>query len=66
MSRFEKIKRMITIALGFAFATYLIMSGIAMLKQDEKKSSSNEFNKTASLHNEVIHVDVKELNSQQQ
>ena len=36
MSRFEKIKRTITIALGFALATYLIMSGMAMLKVEDK------------------------------
>lgn len=31
MSTKEKIKRTILIALGFALATYLIMSGMAML-----------------------------------
>ncbi|WP_457748683.1 hypothetical protein [Sulfurimonas sp.] len=36
MSTKEKIKRTILIALGFALATYLIMSGMAML---EKKSA---------------------------
>jgi len=35
MNRVEKIKRTILIALGFALATYLIMSGAAMLKQEE-------------------------------
>ena len=35
MSKFEKIKKMFLIALGFGLATYLIMSGMAMLdKQD--------------------------------
>lgn len=34
MSRFEKIKKMVLIALGFGLATYLIMSGIAMLSVD--------------------------------
>jgi hypothetical protein len=34
MSIKEKIKRTILIALGFALATYLIMSGTAILNQD--------------------------------
>ncbi|MDF1878242.1 hypothetical protein JHD46_01165 [Sulfurimonas sp. SAG-AH-194-C20] len=34
MSTKEKIKRTILIALGFGLATYLIMSGTAMLNQD--------------------------------
>ena len=39
MSKIEKIKRIILIALGFGLATYLIMSGIAMLEQDTNISS---------------------------
>ena len=35
MSKTEKIKRTILIALGFAFATYLIMSGMAILDQEK-------------------------------
>jgi len=41
MSKIEKIKKIITIATGFALATYLIMSGSAILSQEsaaEKKS----------------------------
>jgi len=38
MSKLEKIKRTILIALGFALATYLIMSGTAMLNNDEVKT----------------------------
>ncbi len=38
MSTMEKIKRMILIALGFGAATYLMMSGFAILKNSEKKS----------------------------
>ncbi|MEA1983665.1 MAG: hypothetical protein U9N39_08975 [Campylobacterota bacterium] len=40
MSKMEKIKRTILIALGFALATYLIMSGMAILdtKQDTNTS----------------------------
>ena len=34
MSKIEKIKRMVLIALGFGLATYLIMSGSAILNQD--------------------------------
>ncbi len=34
MSRQEKIKRVVLIALGFGLATYLIMSGSAILQQD--------------------------------
>ena len=38
MSRVQKIKRTILIALGFALATYLIMSGMAIL--DTKESTT--------------------------
>lgn len=38
MSKTEKIKRTILIALGFAMATYLIMSGWAIL---DKKEDTN-------------------------
>jgi len=34
MSTIEKIKRTILIALGFGLATYLIMSGTAMLNKE--------------------------------
>lgn len=36
MSKLEKIKRIILIALGFGLATYLIISGMAILEQEEK------------------------------
>jgi len=36
MTKLEKIKKMVLIALGFAFATYFIMSGMAMLDEDSK------------------------------
>ncbi len=39
MSRFEKIKKMFTIALGFALATYLIISGMAMLETEKEPQS---------------------------
>ena len=44
MSTPEKIKKTILIALGFAFATYLIMSGMAMLDQDEKTEKQESLN----------------------
>lgn len=40
MSKFEKIKRVILIAIGFGLATYLIMSGFAML--DAQNDSTSE------------------------
>ena len=43
MSKIEKIKRVILIALGFGFATYLIMSGVAILNQDSN-TTTNEVN----------------------
>jgi len=42
MSKIEKIKRVILVALGFAFATYLIMSGMAILNKDESNSTKVE------------------------
>jgi len=35
MNNLQKIKKMIFIALGFGLATYLIMSGMAMLDKEE-------------------------------
>ncbi len=48
MNTIEKIKRTILIALGFAFSTYLIMSGWAILHQEpqEIKKRANEQNRT--------------------
>ena len=39
MSKFEKIKKMVLIAIGFGAATYLLMSGFAMLDNEAKISS---------------------------
>jgi hypothetical protein len=39
MSKIEKLKRTILIAIGFGMATYLIMSGMAILEQDSNTSS---------------------------
>jgi len=41
MSKIEKIKRITLIALGFGLATYLIMSGMAILDAEETKSEQN-------------------------
>ncbi len=45
MTRFEKIKKTVLIALGFALATYLIMSGTAILKQDEHNATQKSVHK---------------------
>ena len=50
MSKIEKIKRVVLIALGFGLATYLIMSGMAMLDQ-EKLSESNS---TSKVHSDTV------------
>lgn len=43
MNNFEKIKRIILITLGFALATYLIMSGMAILDiEDVDKNISTK------------------------
>jgi|FLOH01.1.fsa_nt_gi hypothetical protein len=39
MSKIEKIKRIVLVALGFGLATYLIMSGMAILKQEDNNTS---------------------------
>ena len=46
MNTIEKIKRMFLIALGFGFATYLIMSGSAILNQ--------ESNITSEVHSDAV------------
>jgi len=50
MSKFEKIKKMILIALGFAMATYLIMSAMAILNQ----KSASESNTTRKMHTHAV------------
>lgn len=44
MNRIEKIKRILLISIGFGVATYLIISGMAML--DVKESQKVENNAT--------------------
>ena len=39
MKTMQKIKKMIFIALGFALATYLIMSGMAILDVDSPSAN---------------------------
>jgi len=51
MSKLEKIKRTILIALGFAMATYLIMSGMAML---ESESLAAEQNSSSKVHSNTV------------
>jgi hypothetical protein len=41
MSKIEKIKRIILITLGFGLATYLIMSGMAILDAEDVKAEQN-------------------------
>ena len=50
MSKIEKIKRVVLIAIGFGAATYLLLSGFAMLEQEElAKGSSSLVEGTSSL-----------------
>ncbi|MDD2790836.1 MAG: hypothetical protein PHU40_09265 [Sulfurimonas sp.] len=42
MKTSEKIKRTIFIALGFALSTYLIMSGVAILSQEDTNATQAE------------------------
>ena len=53
MSKIEKIKRVVLISLGFGLATYLIMSGMAMIDQ-ENKSSLVESNSTSEVHGNTV------------
>ena len=46
MSKIEKIKRVVLISLGFALATYLIMSGVAIL--------DNDTNTTSKVHSDTV------------
>ena len=40
MSKTEKIKRIILISLGFGLATYLIMSGTAILSKEDSNTTT--------------------------
>ena len=52
MNTFEKIKKIILIALGFGLATYLIMSGMAMLDVDE--TSSADTNASSKIYSNTM------------
>jgi hypothetical protein len=51
MTKVEKLKKMGTIALGFALSTYLIMSGMAML---DNEKNSHETNSTSEVHRDTV------------
>ena len=53
MSKIEKIKRVVLIALGFGLATYLIMSGMAMLEQEEKSPLADS-NISGKVHSNTV------------
>ncbi|MFT5659439.1 MAG: hypothetical protein ACI9TV_000055 [Sulfurimonas sp.] len=46
MNTIEKVKKIVLIAIGFGMATYLIMSGTAMLNQ--------ESNITGEIHSNTV------------
>ena len=52
MTKIEQVKRVILIALGFALATYLIMSGMTILKKDMK--ASQDVNSTSEVHTHAV------------
>ncbi|MCW8837096.1 MAG: hypothetical protein OQK11_00190 [Thiovulaceae bacterium] len=41
MNKIEKMRRIILIAIGFGLATYLIMSGMAILDVEDAKVEQN-------------------------
>ena len=41
MNKIEKLKKIVLIALGFGISTYLIMSGVAILNQEDNNSSKS-------------------------
>jgi len=43
MTQIEKIKKTILIAIGFGLATYLIMSGMAILDKEKKDANVTNF-----------------------
>jgi len=45
MDKIQKIKKIFLVALGFALATYLIMSGSAILKNDTNSTLKYQKNK---------------------
>jgi hypothetical protein len=56
MSKIEKIKRTLLIALGFGLATYLLINGFAILEKENVKEASlnNERNITSEVHGNTV------------
>jgi len=52
MTKIQRIKRITLIALGFGMATYLIMSGMTILKKDMK--ASQDVNSTSEVHTHAV------------
>jgi siroheme synthase len=52
MTNIEKIKRVVLIASGFGLATYLTMSGMAILDKDERLT--NDLNTTSEVHSNTV------------
>jgi len=52
MTKIEKIKRVVLIALGFGLATYLIISGMAIL--DKEDALVNDANATSEVHSNTV------------
>ncbi len=50
MSKIEKIRRTLLIALGFALATYLVISAMAILDQ----KSAREANVSSEVHTHAV------------
>jgi len=50
MSKIEKIKKTILIAIGFALATYLIMNAMAILDQE----SAVKTDKSSKVHTHAV------------
>jgi hypothetical protein len=50
MTKIEKLKRTVIIALGFALSTYLIMNGMAILDQEK----SAEVNSSSEIHSNTV------------
>ena len=50
MSKIEKVKKITLIAIGFGLATYLIMSGMAILD----KESLNDTNTSGKVHSDTV------------
>jgi|GEM_PF-2411914 len=56
MSKTEKIKRTVLIAIGFGLATYLLINGFALLEKEKTQTQSlkNERNITSEVHSDTM------------